>query len=685
MTPRNRSLTGCGTCRLRRLKCDEARPGCQLCRIFGVPCPGYQGQLQWTQQNDDEPLDRVFRRPLFSEVEQETMSQKITDSLERQSVNAALEMVDCQPHPPGAVQLQNFSQGPFGVLNLSTDKSPLIGSMESNPSSATAASPRNVMPSPILAVSQLENPSPELSTPAPFPPSFNLQGTDNSPDRTSNLERMSAGYSYSTPEEFISTISSLFTSPPLIAPLTTSIPKKPHLIPQRAPHLIRYFSHHVRSMSYPLKGRKLCPWQTIHLPRAEQAYAELLVHGVASHTGLALFYSLLAASCFQLFTTEDHSLDYETEGNEYMQLSNYHLEKSIRQEVNCLGKIKYKELLLALLSMVMLEIRCGNYTKAQNLLVESECLIRKRGLPKAHKSLKVRTLHHIYAFTRIMAESTCGCALMEICPTRPSIRLASNEAALGLPRSFRVAEESTISDLDATLEKSSHVGIGDIHLEILGVWKESLFPEIYGLPESLIGLLSQTVRLANEQELLHRDTTVDVDLVLNLNKRTKTLEHQVLSWKPDSKPPRSRLDPIMRNSPHLETIEERYLSLAVHHALILFYYRRMHNMNALILQDTVRKVLGFIRQAEESCGPSDNVRVMLLWPAFIAGCEALESELQTGLMDWISSTGSRFSIPAFTAAANVVERVWKARKDGMDYTISWFNVMENDRCPILAV
>lgn len=321
----------------------------------------------WTVSSDDrysqvshsstEPTQ--FAKCLLScaEIEQETMSQKITDSLERQSVNAALEMVDCQPHPSGAIQLPNFSQGPFGVLNLSADKSPLIGSMESSSSSATAASPPNAMPSPSLVVSQLENPSPELSTPAPFPHSLNLQGNDNPPVRTSNPERTSTGHSYSTPQEFISTISSLFTSPPLIAPLTTSIPKKTHLIPESAPHLIRYFSYHVRSMSYPLKGRKLCPWQTIHLHRAEQAYAELLVHGVASHTGLALFYSLLAASCFQLFTTEDHSLDYETEGNEYMQLSNYHLEKSIRLEVNCLGKIKYKELLLALLSMVMLEVR----------------------------------------------------------------------------------------------------------------------------------------------------------------------------------------------------------------------------------------------------------------------------------------------------------------------------------------
>lgn len=74
MIPRIRCLTGCGTCRSRHLKCDETRPGCQMCLTLGVPCPGYRGQLKWTQythlqsesQQKEEPQERVFRRPLFA-------------------------------------------------------------------------------------------------------------------------------------------------------------------------------------------------------------------------------------------------------------------------------------------------------------------------------------------------------------------------------------------------------------------------------------------------------------------------------------------------------------------------------------------------------------------------------------------------------------------------------------------
>lgn len=33
--------TGCITCRKRKVRCDETRPGCERCRIHGVICPGY--------------------------------------------------------------------------------------------------------------------------------------------------------------------------------------------------------------------------------------------------------------------------------------------------------------------------------------------------------------------------------------------------------------------------------------------------------------------------------------------------------------------------------------------------------------------------------------------------------------------------------------------------------------------
>ncbi|KAL4899102.1 fungal-specific transcription factor domain-containing protein [Aspergillus multicolor] len=724
MNSRNRSLTGCRTCRSRHLKCDEARPGCQLCSTLGVPCPGYQVELRWVQfdhfqsksRQEEDQGDRVFRRPLFSEVEQENMTRTTVQSLGSQSANEALEQVDRHTHTLVTGSVQTFSYGPFGVLNISLDLDkdlPIHNlNMELLPSLAASTSPR---------LSQFDDPHPDLWTPTSLASSFSPQEPISASNQRASLETATATATTTATatatatmvrpngnqEENIFTLSS-FDDSPLSIPssLTTANPQNPHSMPERAPQLIRYFRHQVVSLSYPLKGNKHCPWQTIHLPRAEQVYAELLLHQHASSTGLSLFYSLLAASCFHLSSQRDTTLDWQTHGKEYNQLSRHYLEQSIHREIASDAKVKYKELLMALLSMVMLEINNGNYISAQTLLIESECLIRKRGLPKTHKSLKVRMLHHVYTYTRIMAESTCGCALMDICPQRPSpnpsARLVSHAPTFSSLRSFRVADDSTLADLDATLHRPVHIASNDLHLEVLGVWRDSLFQEIYGIPESLLGLVSQTIRLANEQDLLHRDTTVNIDLVLTLNKRTKILEHQVLSWRgeqecgdprednPDPARPGNHLQHTNTNTKARERATH-YLSSATHQSLILFYYRRIHNMNALILQDTVRKVFGFVRESENHSGstsPSEEyLSASLLWPVFIAACEALEPDLQAGLLGWITAAGARTSIPIFAAAADVVRRVWELRRDQMDYTLSWFQVQGDagGRCPIIAV
>ncbi|KAF2480695.1 hypothetical protein BDY17DRAFT_312540 [Neohortaea acidophila] len=44
--------TGCLTCRKRKIRCDEGRPGCERCAIHGVPCLGYRA---------DQPAEIEFK------------------------------------------------------------------------------------------------------------------------------------------------------------------------------------------------------------------------------------------------------------------------------------------------------------------------------------------------------------------------------------------------------------------------------------------------------------------------------------------------------------------------------------------------------------------------------------------------------------------------------------------------
>lgn len=600
----------------------------------------------------------------ITEQYQKSMSQMTLDSLQSQSVNEILESLD-----HNSVQntpLPEFSfKGPFGVLNL-------------------------------------------------LPSSISLDdctGTDSASTVTENL-REATDTSYSARDdvalennETTHSLSVQWNDSPTINTSPLSFPQlNSHPITETAKYLLRYFESDVVSFSLSLKDSELCPWKNIHVPSAKRCFAELLLHQTANSLDLALFYSLLAASCFHLSQRTEESRDWDTFGKDYKQTAMYHLNLSIQKETATDGQMPYKELLTALLSMAMLnvcemgtlifrrplwltfsQITCGDYHGAQNFLIESECLIRKRGLSKQLKSLKVRSLHHTYTYLRIMAETTCGCALVQICPTRPNPGLVSDKSTLQSLRSFRLPDSSTEYDLDCDAEKSDDAGYDDIHLELLGSWKGSLFQEMYGVPESLMGLLSQTVRLANEQELLHRDSEPDPDIIITLNKRTRILEQSILSWNPssdDTSPDTASEYSAMKT----RNAEVTYCKvMAFSRALILFYYRRIHNINALILQDTVRKVIDSIQQAEVAAPSNENYTASLLWPAFIASCEAVDADLQERLREWLISTGNHTRIPSFDTASQVAQRVWDLRQQRKDYTLSWFNAVSEDRCPILVI
>ncbi|KAM3444196.1 hypothetical protein MY4824_000085 [Beauveria thailandica] len=294
------------------------------------------------------------------------------------------------------------------------------------------------------------------------------------------------------------------------------------------------------------------------------------------------------SNCFHLASRDVASADRWIElGERYKQEARQHLEVAIQEEILLLTRTNYEELLMALLSTTMLEILCAKYDEAEYLLLEAEYLIRTRGLPASPKSLQLRTLHHVYTHLRVLTESTCGCILRNICPQKPGSRssLVTEESRHQL-RSFRVADQSTESDLRMSVEKDAAAAHDDIHLEVMGDWQESLFPQLYGLPESLLGLLSQTIRLANEQELLQRDANVDVSMIANLCRRTKVLEHNILSWKMPCENSHSHNFQNPAESQPATNLGGQFiprLTTTFRHAVTLFYYRRVQNINGLML------------------------------------------------------------------------------------------------------
>ncbi|CAI6338728.1 unnamed protein product [Periconia digitata] len=51
----NRTKTGCGTCRRRKKKCDEAKPECNNCQRGGFICEGYANKIPWPKNGPQKP------------------------------------------------------------------------------------------------------------------------------------------------------------------------------------------------------------------------------------------------------------------------------------------------------------------------------------------------------------------------------------------------------------------------------------------------------------------------------------------------------------------------------------------------------------------------------------------------------------------------------------------------------
>ncbi|KAE9377258.1 hypothetical protein N431DRAFT_368998 [Stipitochalara longipes BDJ] len=54
--PNKKTKTGCRTCRVRRVKCDERKPDCRRCEIFGVGCDGYADPKSSVSSKKPPPL-----------------------------------------------------------------------------------------------------------------------------------------------------------------------------------------------------------------------------------------------------------------------------------------------------------------------------------------------------------------------------------------------------------------------------------------------------------------------------------------------------------------------------------------------------------------------------------------------------------------------------------------------------
>lgn len=262
-------------------------------------------------------------------------------------------------------------------------------------------------------------------------------------------------------------------------------------------------------------------------------------------------------------------------------------------------------------------------------------------------SRRARQLHHIYAWTRIIAESThvfrlgvtassyasheqlrshqVGSVAEKPTSHRNEASRVPGSHEIKLDDFFRLEPRysSANSGLDPRRQNNSVAEVSDIHLVGSAQDANNMYMQIYGIPETFLRLVSQVTRLANtidrySSEINKRDT----EALTSLQPRAAQLESAICTFVVQCHAD-GPTDIAPGSSSPIEAQPHRHMLQALSSALVIFFYRRVRHTHPFILQSSVDGVITALRRFDEALARCELKGPGTAWPVFIAGCEAM--------------------------------------------------------------
>lgn len=655
-----------------------------MCSIAGVECGGYSKDLIFDLDDPSTATTR-FRRPLLTEKERRCMSEQIARDVPPSLAGWHLSKIEDECEKASSdIQI---SRGPFGVFRLtgsqlqefvsSLDRLPgdvqdtslfpddhgdfiipdfddeieLVPPPAENstiPSQQLVRQPQDwitVLDS--LPVSDWLSPGQfdlpdwwDSTTVSPWPDRLATTPESPSPVQLSPFIRME-------PRDI-----SVSKPSPGLGPVVGSD------VPQDAVLLVKHYATTVLRGLTPYRHSKT-PWHILFLPHVKSCLAALTLGEDMDHASLCAFYGTLSISAFSLGGVYD-SIKWLHQGKTYYQQAQLHTRAMLRTAYEIPKKAKYKSILMALLTMVQIEVLSGNRDEAEYYFLETEKFIRLRGLNR-RKSRKVRLLHHCYAFERLSHESTFTESRLNL-DHRNRVREAI-EASDARPYSldnlsFRL---TTWRDLDQEMlkVKGQVEGENDLHLQHPGIWSATLYPEIFGVPELHLFMLSLVIRLAREK-VQNQEEAIPLKEFMARAKAVERWIKQLHVLRQSIWMAETPTDPEQQQSVNLLNS----LADTMQHALSVYFYRRIYDLDPAMLGKHVLGVRDRLLEFDASDVGMGYGSLRLIWPAFVAACETDDGEIRSSFVGWFEEAGKRSGLRIFTETKERIEKVWNDR-DGV--------------------
>ncbi|KAF5988752.1 transcription factor ARG81 [Fusarium bulbicola] len=671
---RTRSFGGCVTCRSRRVKCDEGRPGCSMCNISGLDCGGYSKDIFFDFDDPSSTGVARFRRPLLTEQERERLSEQIAQDVPPELASWHLSQIE-EECEKTSTDLQ-ISRGPFGAFRLTqqlpSDPLSTLDEIEEDAievSQIHAVEEEDQLLLPDfdddveIVVSTLDfdtgtcprdaqhHISDEHNALIPrtdwlkalesFPVSSWLDPANfDLPDwwdpvamgiETAVPWVGESASAQKPPSPFARSSTIELGSPRLylshLSPSSGSVSSQVDTdVPRDAVLLVKHYATIVLRGLTPYRHSKT-PWHVLFLPHVKSCLAALTLGEKMDHASLCAFYGTLSISAFSMGGIHG-STKWLDQGTAYYQKAHFHVCLMLKTAYDIPKTAKYKSILMALLTMVQIAILSGNRDEAEYFFLETEKFIRTNGLNR-RKSRKVRLLHHCYVFERLSHESTFTQNTLNLDHrnrVREAIEASGASAYSQDSLSFRLTAWSNL-DQDMHKVKGQEEGENDLHLQNPGIWSATLYPEIFGVPELHLFMLSLVIRLAREKEQ-NQDELINSGLTLKeFMARAKAVERWIKQlhvlrqsiWMVEAP-----VDPEHQQSVNLLNS----LADTMQHALSVYFYRRIYDLDPSMLQKHVLGVRDRLLEFDALDAGMGYGSLRLIWPAFVAACETDDNDIR---------------------------------------------------------
>lgn len=486
----------------------------------------------------------------------------------------------------------------------------------------------------------------------------------------------------------------LWTSPQLY-PFSPSSPYLPSNIRFLLSH---YAMHVIDSLSCVPLPKDRSPWRGLHLSCAMTAYGEMDVFGTSSLARVSLLYSLLSLTCSHLssmyhsdnqaatftdsntcYQTMESSQHWSEQAQKYRNFSRIAFRKHL-ESTNDSRKQKYKESLMAAMSLVCVGIMSGDVWDSRFYILQCEKIIRNLGGNKSRFSKKALQLHRMFAFISILERTTFFQTQTEY-----SSLLENNHCS---PSEANMVDRSRSNQRDLMVHLPEHrLTVHELKLDIA---QDTGFEALSGIPGTLFDMLATTNSLIETIGTRTMRGTNQYSIPIDLLNDVAQLEQTICNYESESASSSRRLDFLQSSTAlaYLDTDEAAAdassvmafsMRNAVYNALLVYFFREIRNTNPKILQHYVKKVIVCLethQKVKSRHYPSNRIG-LVVWPSFIVACEALSADLRSRALACIGhAVEAGFKNGGI--AQTVVREVWRQRDAG-DSNVSWREIVRQSR------